>query len=70
MTLDLETVKRRRNIMMIVNTLAALAALAAAVGYFWFELPWALGGFVVALLVGFGAQIWFIAGLRGPGKGA
>lgn len=69
MTLDLEAVKRRRNIMMTANTVAALGALAAAVGYFKFELPWALVGFVLALLIGFGAQIWFIAGLRGPGKG-
>ena len=68
-TLDIAAVKRRRNIMMAANTLAALGALAAAVGYFKFELQWALAGFVAALLVGFGAQIWFIAGLRGPGKG-
>ena len=69
MTLDLATLKRRRTIMMVANTLAAVVALAAAIGYFRFELSWALAGFVVALLVGFGAQIWFIAGLRGPGKG-
>jgi hypothetical protein len=70
MTLDIATLKRRRAVMMTVNVLAALAALAAAVGYFKFALGWALIVFVAALLVGFGAQIWFIAGFRGPGKGA
>jgi Na+/H+-dicarboxylate symporter len=75
MTLDLAAVKRRRSIMMAVNALAALGALAGVVGYFKFGQSWALIAFVAALLVGFGAQIWFIAGLRGPkssstGKGA
>ena len=67
--MDIAAFKRRRNVMMTASALAATTALAAAVGYFKFELDWALGGFVAALLVGFGAQIWFIAGLRGPGKG-
>jgi hypothetical protein len=69
-TLDVAQVKKRRAVMMTVNVLAVLAALAALVGYFKFALGWALVVFVVALLVGFGAQIWFIAGLRGPRKGA
>jgi len=70
MTLDLAQVKRRRTIMMVVNVLAALAALASIAAYFMLGLGWALIPFVVALVVGFAAQIWFIAGLRGPGKGA
>jgi len=70
MTLDVAQVKRRRTIMMVVNVLAALTAIASIVGYFQFALGWALIPFVVALVVGFAAQIWFIAGLRGPGKGA
>jgi hypothetical protein len=74
MTLDLAAVKRRRTVMMLVNALAALGALAGVVGYFKFGQSWALIAFVAALLVGFGGQIWFIAGLRGPksstGKGA
>jgi len=70
MTVDLVTIKRRRAIMMIVNVLAALAAIVSIVGYFKFALGWALIPFVVALVAGFAAQIWFIAGLRGPGKGA
>ena len=70
MSVDVETIKKRRAIMMVVNVLAALTALAALVGYFKFALDWALIVFVAALLGGFVAQIWFIAGLRGPGKGA
>jgi hypothetical protein len=68
-SLDLATARRRRTVMMIVN---ALAAIVSIVGCFRFAQGWALIAFVVALLVGFGAQIWFIAGLRGSnsGKGA
>ena len=65
MTLDLQAAKRRRTVMMIVNALAALTAIAAIVAYFRFAQGWALIAFVAALLVGFGGQIWFIAGLRG-----
>ena len=70
MSLDVATIKRRRNIMMVANVLAAVTAIAAIVAYFKFALGWALIVFIVALLAGFGAQIWFIAGLRGPKKGA
>jgi len=70
MSLDVAAFKKRRTIMMVVNVLAALTALTALVGYFKLALDWALIPFVGALLVGFAAQIWFIAGLRGPGKGA
>jgi hypothetical protein len=69
MTLDVATIKKRRTIMMIVNVLSALTALGAIAAYFKLALGWALVVFVVALLVGFAAQIWFIAGLKGPGKG-
>jgi hypothetical protein len=70
MTVDVAVIKKRRAVMMVVNVAAALTALAALVGYFKFALDWALIIFVAALVVGFVAQIWFIAGLRGPGKGA
>jgi CHASE2 domain-containing sensor protein len=68
-TLDIARVKRRRTIIMVVNGAAAALALASVVGWFHFGQGWALIPFVGALLGGFGAQIWFIAGLRGPGKG-
>lgn len=68
--LDVAALRRRRTVMMSVNVLSVLAALASIVGYFKYSQVWALAAFVAALLVGFGAQIWFIAGLRGPGRGA
>jgi CHASE2 domain-containing sensor protein len=70
MSLDIAAVKRRRSIMLAVNGLAVLGAAAAAVGYFVYAQSWALLVFVAALLAGFAAQIWFIAGLRKPRKGA
>jgi hypothetical protein len=70
MTLDIAAVKRRRTVMLAINGLAVLGALAGAVGYFGYGQSWALPVFVAAMLAGFGAQIWFIAGLRGPRKGA
>jgi hypothetical protein len=70
MTLDPQQMKRRRTVMFAFNALALLAALAAVVGYFKYGQAWALAAFVAALLMGFGAQIWFIAGLRRTSKGA
>ena len=74
MSLDLEAFKRRRTIMMIVSSLAALTALAGAAGYFRFGQRWAVLIFLGAIIVGFGSQIWFVAGLRSKssntGKGA
>ena len=70
MSLDIDTLKRRRNLMVAVNAAAAVVAVAAIVGFLKFEMAWAGIAFIAALLVGFGTQIWFIAGLRGPAKGA
>ena len=66
MTFDAVQLKRRRNLMLAINGVAVLIAAASAVGYFAYAQPVALAGFVAALVAGFGAQIWFIAGLRGP----
>ena len=65
--LDLEVVKRRRAVMMIANVVAAATAIGSIVLYFKLDQSWALVSFVLALLLGFGAQIWFIAGLRRKG---
>ncbi|HEY0646604.1 hypothetical protein [Phenylobacterium sp.] len=70
MSLDVATIKKRRTIMMVANVLAALIAIGSIVAYFQLQLSWALIVFVVALLGGFATQIWFIAGLKGPGKGS
>jgi hypothetical protein len=69
-SVDIRAAKRRLAVMGVINVIAVLAAAAALVGYFRFNLTWALGAFVVAMLVGFGAQIWFIAALKRADKGA
>jgi hypothetical protein len=66
-SLDPAQMKRRRNVMMAANTIAALAAIGAMTLYVKGE-TWAIAAFVAAVLAGFGVQIWFIAGLR-RGKG-
>ena len=70
MSIDLIAAKRRLIVMGVVNALAVTAALAALVGYFRFHVGWGLAAFAVLLLVGLGAQIWFIAGLKRADKGA
>lgn len=65
MSLDPAQMKRRRNLMMLVNTLAVLAAIGSMALYMRGE-TWGLIAFVAAVVVGFGTQIWFIAGLRRP----
>ena len=70
MTLDVAALKRRSAVLKVVNLASLAVAGAGAVGYFRFGLDWALFLFIGALAIGFAAQIWFIIGLRGPGKGA
>ena len=70
MSIDVRAAKRRLAVMGVINGLAVLAAMACLVGYFKLHLEWALGGFAGFMLVGVGAQIWFIAGLRRADKGA
>jgi len=70
MSLDVETIKKRRTVMMVANAVAAVIAVVSILAYFQLQLGWALIPFVAALMGGFAAQIWFIAGLKGPGKGS
>ena len=70
MTPDLKAAARRSSIMMGFSLFAGLCAMAGAVGYFKFHQSWALAAFLGAVVVGLGAQIWFIASLRNTGKGA
>ncbi len=64
MSLDLEQSKRRLITMIVVDGVCMLVAVAAGIGAFAYgieALQWLFAGAVVA---GFGAQIWFMAGLR------
>ena len=66
---EVETTKRRFKIMIGVSAASVLVAIAAIVCAFRFSQSWLLIVFAVALLIGFGAQIWFIAGFRSAKKG-
>ncbi len=67
MTPDLLAQKKRLTKMAVINVVCVVIALASIVVHFQYALDGALIVFVVALLVGFGAQIWFIAGFRRKG---
>ena len=43
---------------------ATLVAFVTAIGSFAYGHHWMIAPFVASLAAGFGAQIWFIAGLR------
>ena len=68
MSADLEGMKKRRDLMLRVNAVAAIIAIVAIVAKFKFQVWWALYPFVAVLLVGFAAQIWFVYGITNPGK--
>ena len=68
MSADLEGMKKRRDLMLRVNGIAAVVAIVAIVAKFKFQVWWALYPFVAVLLVGFAAQIWFVYSITNPGK--
>jgi len=70
MSLDLEKMKRRRVTMFVISMLAGIGAMAGLIGWLQLHQLWVAVLAIAAIVVGFGSQIWFIAGLRGPGKGA
>ena len=70
MSLDPAIMKQRMRWMVAINAAAAVVGLVSAVGYFKLGVQWGLMAFGVAMLAGFGAQIWFIVGLRRANKGA
>ena len=67
MTPELLAQKKRLTIMAVTNVVCVVIALAAIVVHFQYALDGALIVFVAALVVGFGTQIWFIAGFRRKG---
>lgn len=69
MSFDVIQARKRLMVMAAVDGAAVLAAIACAVAYFAYGVGWALWPFAAALVVGFLAQIWFIAGLRPADKG-
>ena len=69
MTPELATQKKRLMVMAVLNVAAVVLALGFVVAWAMYDASWALGAFVATLVLGFGAQIWFIAGFR-RNKGA
>jgi hypothetical protein len=69
-TFDPAIQKKRFTIMVTVDVIAVLVALAAAVA--WVKLAFEPGFPVMmgAIVIGIIAQIWFVLGVRMPGKGA
>jgi hypothetical protein len=55
--------------MAAIDVVAVVVAAVSAVGAFAYGVDWLTAVFAGALLAGFGAQIWFIAGLRRASKG-
>lgn len=69
MTGALELNKKRMRLMLVIVSVAMIAALAGAYGAFAVQAAWGLPVFIAALVAGFGAQFWFIAGiLKGRGQ--
>ncbi len=61
---DIARQRRRLIAMLAFNFACVLAAIAAAVGYLSFHVAWLGPVFILAMLAGFAAQIWLVAGLR------
>lgn len=62
LTPELAAQKKRLTTMAVINVVCVVIALTAIVLHYMYALDWALFVFGGALLVGFGTQIWFIAG--------
>ncbi len=65
---DHVAVQKRRLMWMVgVDAVCVLVAAGAIIGDAGFHIGWLIWVFVAALLVGFGAQIWLVAGLARKG---
>jgi hypothetical protein len=69
-TLDVAQAKKRMMTMLAVDAVCVAVAVAAAVGSFAYGIDWLQWLFAAALLAGFGAQVWFIAGFRRTSGGS
>lgn len=67
---DLEIAKRRLKTMLTYSGGSALIAIVAMTAALRLHQDWLMGVFGLAVIVGFGAQIWFILGLRRTKTGA
>jgi hypothetical protein len=56
--------RRRLMIMLAFDAVCFLVALGAIVGDLSFHIGWLIWLFAAAMIAGFGAQAWLIAGIR------
>jgi hypothetical protein len=67
--MDVHVAKKRLVTMLAINGVCMVVAIAAAVGAFGYGIAALIWLFGLAVVTGFGAQIWFIAALRRAGRG-
>lgn len=71
--IDVAVQRRRLMIMIAIDAVCVLVAVVAIIGALSFHVAWMLGLFVLAVLAGFGAQVWLVLGLiqskAGPNSG-
>jgi len=51
-------------VMLAVDALCVVVALVAVIGFLSFHIAWLGAVFALAVLTGFGAQIWLMMGLK------
>jgi hypothetical protein len=61
---SLEDDKRRFRIFLIVNTAMVILAFGGMMGEYYFHLRWLRPVWFLALVVGFGVQLWLVLALR------
>jgi hypothetical protein len=61
---DIAHARKRLVVMAGLNAVCVVVAIGALVAFFKADIGWAIWLFAAALVGGFAAQIWFIAGLR------
>lgn len=66
---EVQVNKKRLVTMLAVSIISGLVAIGAMFGAITLHQDWLLGVFALALVVGFGGQIWFIVGLGRAKKG-
>lgn len=62
----IDVVRQRKRLMAMLafDFLCVVVAIAAVVGYLGFHIAWLGAVFALAMLAGFAAQVWLVAGLR------
>ena len=63
--IDVALQRRRFIVMVAIDAVCLLIGLVAVVGALNFHIGWLRWVFGLAVIVGFGAQVWLIAGLAG-----